>query len=60
MSCGEAEYLNSCAVCHSLEGGGDGLLGDELMKRPAASRPNASIISPATSSRRNNDGTREE
>ena len=35
MSYGEAEYLNSCAVCHGLEGKGDGPLGDELMKRPA-------------------------
>ena len=35
MSYGEAEYLNSCAVCHGLEGRGDGPLGDVLMKRPA-------------------------
>jgi mono/diheme cytochrome c family protein len=35
MSYGEAEYLNSCAVCHGLEGKGDGPLGDVLMKRPA-------------------------
>jgi mono/diheme cytochrome c family protein len=35
MSYGEAEYLNSCAVCHGFEGKGDGPLADELMKRPA-------------------------
>jgi mono/diheme cytochrome c family protein len=35
MSYGEAEYLNSCAVCHGLEGKGDGPLGDELIRRPA-------------------------
>ena len=35
MSYGEAEYLNSCAVCHGLEGKGDGPLGDELTRRPA-------------------------
>src|SRR4026209_258458 len=35
MSYGEAEYLNSCAVCHGLEGKGDGPLGDELVRRPA-------------------------
>ena len=35
MSYGEAEYLNSCAVCHGLDGKGDGPLGDELVKRPA-------------------------
>jgi mono/diheme cytochrome c family protein len=35
MSYGEAEYLNSCAVCHGVEGRGDGPLGDELVKRPA-------------------------
>ena len=34
-SYGEAEYLNSCAVCHGLEGKGDGPLGDVLVKRPA-------------------------
>jgi mono/diheme cytochrome c family protein len=34
MSYGEAEYLNSCAVCHGPEGKGDGPLGDELLKRP--------------------------
>ncbi|MER8466053.1 cytochrome c [Mesorhizobium sp. M1396] len=32
---GEAEYMNSCAVCHGPEGSGDGPLGDELVKRPA-------------------------
>lgn len=35
MSYGQAEYLNSCAVCHGLEGKGDGPLGDVLRKRPA-------------------------
>ena len=35
MSYGQAEYLNSCAVCHGLEGRGDGPLGEVLMKRPA-------------------------
>jgi mono/diheme cytochrome c family protein len=35
MSYGEAEYLNSCAVCHGPDGKGDGPLGDVLMKRPA-------------------------
>jgi mono/diheme cytochrome c family protein len=35
MSYGEAEFLNSCAVCHGVEGKGDGPLGDVLMKRPA-------------------------
>lgn len=35
MSYGEAEYLNSCAVCHGAEGKGDGPLADELLKRPA-------------------------
>jgi mono/diheme cytochrome c family protein len=35
MGYGEAEYLNSCAVCHGLEGRGDGPLVDVLMKRPA-------------------------
>jgi len=35
QSYGEAEFLNSCAVCHGVEGKGDGPLGDELMKRPA-------------------------
>ncbi len=35
MGYGEAEFLNSCAVCHGVEGKGDGALGDELMRRPA-------------------------
>jgi mono/diheme cytochrome c family protein len=35
MSYGEAEYLNSCAVCHGVDGKGDGPLRDVLMKRPA-------------------------
>jgi mono/diheme cytochrome c family protein len=35
MSYGQAEYLNSCAVCHGQDGKGDGPLVDELMKRPA-------------------------
>lgn len=35
MSRGEAEYLDSCAVCHGLDGKGDGPLADELQKRPA-------------------------
>ena len=35
MSYGEAEYLNSCAVCHGVYGKGDGPLGDVLLKRPA-------------------------
>jgi len=35
MSYGEAEYLNSCAVCHGVEGKGDGPLGEMLVKRPA-------------------------
>ncbi|TIP52960.1 MAG: cytochrome c, partial [Mesorhizobium sp.] len=35
MSYGEAEYLNSCAVCHGLHGKGDGPLGNVLLKRPA-------------------------
>jgi mono/diheme cytochrome c family protein len=35
MSYGEAEYLNSCAVCHGVEGNGNGPLGEMLVKRPA-------------------------
>jgi mono/diheme cytochrome c family protein len=35
MTYGEAEYLNSCSVCHGEFGKGDGPLGDELMHRPA-------------------------
>lgn len=34
MSYGQAEYLNSCAVCHGAEGRGDGPLVDELMEHP--------------------------
>jgi mono/diheme cytochrome c family protein len=34
MSYGEAEYLNSCAVCHGSDAKGDGPLTDVLMKRP--------------------------
>ncbi|TIV90259.1 MAG: cytochrome c, partial [Mesorhizobium sp.] len=30
MSNGQQEYLNSCAVCHGVEGKGDGPLADEL------------------------------
>jgi mono/diheme cytochrome c family protein len=35
MSYGQAEYLNSCAVCHGIDGKGDGPLRDLLVKRPA-------------------------
>ena len=35
MSYGQAEYLDSCAVCHGVEGKGDGPLGDVLLERPA-------------------------
>ncbi len=35
MSYGQAEYLNSCAVCHGVDGKGDGPLRDALMKRPS-------------------------
>jgi len=35
MSYGEAEYLNSCAACHGLEGKGNGPLVSVLTKRPA-------------------------
>jgi len=35
MTNGAQEYLNSCAVCHGVEGKGDGPLADELRKRPA-------------------------
>lgn len=31
---GEAEYFNSCAVCHGLEGRGDGILAPELKTPP--------------------------
>jgi mono/diheme cytochrome c family protein len=34
MSYGEAEYLNSCAVCHGVDAEGDGPLTEVLMKRP--------------------------
>jgi mono/diheme cytochrome c family protein len=34
MSYGEAEYLNSCAVCHGVGGRGDGPLGGLLLKHP--------------------------
>lgn len=35
MSYGQAEYLNSCAVCHGTEGKGNGPLRDLLVKQPA-------------------------
>lgn len=35
MSYGEAEYFNSCAVCHGVDAEGDGPMTDVLMKRPA-------------------------
>jgi len=35
MSYGQAEYLNSCAVCHGVDAEGDGPLTEVLMKRPA-------------------------
>lgn len=35
MTYGQAEYLNSCAVCHGKAGKGDGPMADELQKRPA-------------------------
>jgi mono/diheme cytochrome c family protein len=35
MSYGQAEYLNSCAVCHGIDGKGDGPLRDLLVKPPA-------------------------
>lgn len=34
VSYGEAEYFNSCAVCHGLEGRGDGILASELSIQP--------------------------
>lgn len=34
VSYGEAEYRDSCAVCHGVDGRGDGPLADELQKRP--------------------------
>lgn len=35
MSNGQQEYLNSCAVCHGVDGKGDGPMADVLRKRPA-------------------------
>ncbi len=35
MSNRQQEYLNSCAVCHGVDGKGDGPLADELRKRPS-------------------------
>lgn len=35
MGGGQAEYFDSCAVCHGQEGKGDGPMTDELQKRPA-------------------------
>ena len=35
MSNGQQEYLNSCAVCHGVDGRGDGPMADVLRKRPA-------------------------
>lgn len=35
MTYGQAEFLNSCAVCHGTSGEGDGPLADELVKRPS-------------------------
>lgn len=35
MTYGQAEYLNSCAVCHGVTGEGNGPLAEELVKRPA-------------------------
>lgn len=35
MEYGQAEFLNSCAVCHGEYGKGDGPLADEIVKRPA-------------------------
>lgn len=32
---GEAEYFNSCAVCHGLEGLGDGVLAAQLRTPPS-------------------------
>lgn len=34
MTYGQAEFLNSCAVCHGTTGEGNGPLVDELVKRP--------------------------
>ena len=35
MSNGQQEYLNSCAVCHGVDGKGDGPMAEVLRKRPA-------------------------
>jgi mono/diheme cytochrome c family protein len=35
MSYGQAEFLNSCAVCHGADGRGDGDLASELKTKPA-------------------------
>jgi mono/diheme cytochrome c family protein len=35
MSYGQAEYLNSCAICHGTTGTGEGPLADQLLKHPA-------------------------
>ena len=35
MGYGEAQFRDSCAVCHGPEGKGDGPLADELQTRPA-------------------------
>lgn len=32
---GKAEFMDSCAVCHGVDGKGDGPMADELRKRPA-------------------------
>lgn len=34
ISYGEAEFLNSCAVCHGIGGRGDGPLAEELKRQP--------------------------
>ena len=34
ISYGEAEFLNSCAVCHGISGKGDGPLAEELKRQP--------------------------
>lgn len=35
MTYGEAEFLNSCAVCHGLSAKGDGPMAEELVTPPA-------------------------
>lgn len=35
MSYGQAEYRNSCAMCHGEDGKGDGPLANDLYKAPA-------------------------